>query len=83
MCVLIIIFLNVVCPAYLLLAVINRPGPAYVCVSPDVCADKWPCGNVADSVQSQDREGGVDCESDITFGEMEQRLDLLQEHLNR
>ncbi|KAK3557006.1 hypothetical protein QTP70_022899 [Hemibagrus guttatus] len=49
----------------------------------DVCADKWPCGNIDDSAQTQDREGGVDCESDITFGEMEQRLDLLQEHLNR
>ncbi|XP_049335104.1 potassium voltage-gated channel subfamily H member 7 isoform X3 [Astyanax mexicanus] len=49
----------------------------------DVCADEWPCGNVDDSAQSQDREGGADCESDITFGEMEQRLDLLQEHLNR
>ncbi|XP_060724867.1 potassium voltage-gated channel subfamily H member 7 isoform X2 [Tachysurus vachellii] len=49
----------------------------------DVCVDKWPCGNIDDSAQSQDREGGVDCDSDITFGEMEQRLDLLQEHLNR
>ncbi|GAA6072275.1 potassium voltage-gated channel subfamily H member 7 isoform X1, partial [Tachysurus ichikawai] len=54
-----------------------------LCVSPDVCVDKWPCGNIDDSAQSQDREGGVDCDSDITFGEMEQRLDLLQEHLNR
>uniref|UniRef100_A0A8B9LV55 Potassium channel, voltage gated eag related subfamily H, member 7 n=1 Tax=Astyanax mexicanus TaxID=7994 RepID=A0A8B9LV55_ASTMX len=54
-----------------------------LCVFPDVCADEWPCGNVDDSAQSQDREGGADCESDITFGEMEQRLDLLQEHLNR
>ncbi|XP_060774717.1 potassium voltage-gated channel subfamily H member 7 [Neoarius graeffei] len=49
----------------------------------DVCADKQPCGTIDDSAQSQDREGGVDCDSDITFGEMEQRLDLLQEHLNR
>ncbi|XP_017559190.1 potassium voltage-gated channel subfamily H member 7 isoform X3 [Pygocentrus nattereri] len=49
----------------------------------DVCAEEWPCGNADDSAQSQDKEGGADCESDITFGEMEQRLDLLQEHLNR
>ncbi|TTH38816.1 Potassium voltage-gated channel subfamily H member 7 [Bagarius yarrelli] len=48
----------------------------------NVCADECPCGNMDDSAQSQDREGGVDCDSDITFGEMEQRLDLLQEHLN-
>ncbi|XP_046713792.1 potassium voltage-gated channel subfamily H member 7 isoform X2 [Silurus meridionalis] len=52
-------------------------------VSPDVCSEKWPCGNIDDSTQPQDREGGVDCNSDITFVEMEQRLDLLQEHLNR
>ncbi|XP_073707527.1 LOW QUALITY PROTEIN: voltage-gated inwardly rectifying potassium channel KCNH7 [Garra rufa] len=49
----------------------------------DVCVEEWPCGNADDSAKSQDREGGDDCESDITFGEMEQRLDLLQEHLNR
>uniref|UniRef100_A0A671KQK3 Potassium channel, voltage gated eag related subfamily H, member 7 n=1 Tax=Sinocyclocheilus anshuiensis TaxID=1608454 RepID=A0A671KQK3_9TELE len=47
-----------------------------------VCVEEWPCGNADDSAKSQDR-GGDDCESDITFGEMEQRLDLLQEHLNR
>ncbi|XP_035382667.1 potassium voltage-gated channel subfamily H member 7 isoform X2 [Electrophorus electricus] len=49
----------------------------------DICAEEWHCGNIDDSAQSQDREGRVDCESDIMFGEMEQRLDLLQEHLNR
>ncbi|XP_042581435.1 potassium voltage-gated channel subfamily H member 7-like isoform X2 [Cyprinus carpio] len=49
----------------------------------DVCVEEWPCGNADDSAKSQDREGDDDCESDITFGEMEQRLDLLQEHLNR
>ncbi|XP_051986049.1 potassium voltage-gated channel subfamily H member 7-like [Xyrauchen texanus] len=49
----------------------------------EVCAEEWPCGNADDSAKSQDREGGDDGESDITFGEMEQRLDLLQEHLNR
>ncbi|XP_076871723.1 voltage-gated inwardly rectifying potassium channel KCNH7 isoform X3 [Brachyhypopomus gauderio] len=58
----------------------NALGPG---VSPDVCAEEWHCGNTDDSAQSQDREARVDCESDITFGEMEQRLDLLQEHLNR
>ncbi|XP_026069995.1 potassium voltage-gated channel subfamily H member 7-like isoform X1 [Carassius auratus] len=49
----------------------------------DVCVEEWPCGNADDSAKSQDRKGGDDCESDITFGEMEQRLDVLQEHLNR
>ncbi|XP_077055592.1 voltage-gated inwardly rectifying potassium channel KCNH7 isoform X9 [Siphateles boraxobius] len=49
----------------------------------DVRVEEWPCGNADDSAKSQDREGGDDSESDITFGEMEQRLDLLQEHLNR
>ncbi|XP_059427512.1 potassium voltage-gated channel subfamily H member 7-like isoform X2 [Carassius carassius] len=49
----------------------------------DVCVEEWPCGNADDSAKSQDREGDDDCETDITFGEMEQRLDLLQEHLNR
>ncbi|KAF5892933.1 potassium voltage-gated channel subfamily H member 7-like isoform X3, partial [Clarias magur] len=50
--------------------------------STEVCDDKWPCGNINGSAQFQDREGGGDCDSDVTFGEMEQRLDLLQEHLN-
>ncbi|KAM9483015.1 voltage-gated inwardly rectifying potassium channel KCNH7 [Clarias gariepinus] len=49
----------------------------------EVCDEKWPCGNINGSAQFQDREGGGDCDSDVTFGEMEQRLDLLQEHLNR
>uniref|UniRef100_A0A8C2JG32 Potassium channel, voltage gated eag related subfamily H, member 7 n=1 Tax=Cyprinus carpio TaxID=7962 RepID=A0A8C2JG32_CYPCA len=49
----------------------------------DVCVEGWPCGNADDSAKSQDRKGGDDRESDITFGEMEQRLDVLQEHLNR
>lgn len=48
-----------------------------------MCVEEWPCGNADDSAKSQDREGDDDCESDITFGEMEQRLDVLQEHLNR
>uniref|UniRef100_A0A8C2JIL9 Potassium channel, voltage gated eag related subfamily H, member 7 n=1 Tax=Cyprinus carpio TaxID=7962 RepID=A0A8C2JIL9_CYPCA len=48
-----------------------------------VCVEGWPCGNADDSAKSQDRKGGDDRESDITFGEMEQRLDVLQEHLNR
>uniref|UniRef100_A0A8C1KSC8 Potassium channel, voltage gated eag related subfamily H, member 7 n=1 Tax=Cyprinus carpio TaxID=7962 RepID=A0A8C1KSC8_CYPCA len=48
-----------------------------------VCVEEWPCGNADDSAKSQDRKGGDDRESDITFGEMEQRLDVLQEHLNR
>ncbi|XP_062853794.1 potassium voltage-gated channel subfamily H member 7 [Trichomycterus rosablanca] len=49
----------------------------------DVCGNNWACGNIDDSAQSQDKVGVADCDSDITYGEMEQRLDLLQEHLNR
>lgn len=65
---------------FVCVSVINCTG---TCVSLDVRVEEWPCGNADDSAKSQDREGGDDCESDITFGEMEQRLDLLQEHLNR
>lgn len=39
-----------------------------------------------ESAQAQDSRSGVgeeDSEPDITYGEVEQRLDLLQEHLNR
>ncbi|XP_056606638.1 potassium voltage-gated channel subfamily H member 7 [Triplophysa dalaica] len=71
--------------------VLGRPLPVHLITIPhtytsdnnDVCAEEWPCGKADDSAKSQDKEGGDDCESDITFGEMEQRLDLLQEHLNR
>lgn len=61
-------------------SLINCTGTLF---SLDVCVEEWPCGNADDSAKSQDRKGGDDRESDITFGEMEQRLDLLQEHLNR
>uniref|UniRef100_A0A8C7D016 Potassium voltage-gated channel subfamily H member 7 n=1 Tax=Oncorhynchus kisutch TaxID=8019 RepID=A0A8C7D016_ONCKI len=55
--------------------------------SPDVCNDKWDCEKPQDyldeSAQLQDLRGEDDDTSEITYGEVEQRLDQLQEHLNR
>lgn len=37
-----------------------------------------------DSAQCQETPGGEDdSDTDLTYGEVEQRLDLLQQHLNR
>ncbi|XP_062384607.1 potassium voltage-gated channel subfamily H member 7 [Sardina pilchardus] len=53
----------------------------------DVCPEEWPSGKgqefLEDSTQAHDTRPGEDSESDITYGEVEHRLDLLQEHLNR
>ncbi|XP_014028637.1 potassium voltage-gated channel subfamily H member 7 [Salmo salar] len=53
----------------------------------DVCNDKWDCEKPRDyldeSAQLQDLRGEDDDTSEITYGEVEQRLDQLQEHLNR
>uniref|UniRef100_A0A8C7V978 Potassium voltage-gated channel subfamily H member 7 n=1 Tax=Oncorhynchus mykiss TaxID=8022 RepID=A0A8C7V978_ONCMY len=55
--------------------------------SPDVCNDKWDCEKPQDyldeSAQLQDLRGEDDDTSEITYGEVEHRLDQLQEHLNR
>lgn len=55
--------------------------------SPDLCDDKWACEKPTDyldeSAQSQGEQGEDDSASEITYGEVEQRLDQLQEHLNR
>ncbi|KAL2081448.1 hypothetical protein ACEWY4_023301 [Coilia grayii] len=50
--------------------------------------DEWDCEKPRDflqesAVQSPDVQGADDSGSEITYGEVEQRLDQLQEHLNR
>ena len=53
-----------------------------------VCAEGWVCGRPR-GVEEQagpaeePRGGDEDSDTDLTYGEVEQRLDLLQEHLNR
>ncbi|XP_071185766.1 voltage-gated inwardly rectifying potassium channel KCNH7-like isoform X1 [Salvelinus alpinus] len=56
----------------------------------DLRGEEWGCVQprevLEESAQAQDSRSGVveeDSEPDITYGEVEQRLDLLQEHLNR
>ncbi|XP_067083954.1 potassium voltage-gated channel subfamily H member 7-like [Osmerus mordax] len=53
----------------------------------DLCDDEWACEKPTDlldeSAQSQGEQGEDDSASEITYGEVEQRLDQLQEHLNR
>ena len=59
----------------------------FVCVS---TVDEWACEKPRDllqesvqSAQSPEVQGADDSASEITYGEVEQRLDQLQEHLNR
>ncbi|XP_018557236.1 potassium voltage-gated channel subfamily H member 7 isoform X2 [Lates calcarifer] len=51
-------------------------------------ADEWehqrPSENAEESAQCQETPAGEDdSDTDLTYGEVEQRLDLLQQHLNR
>lgn len=59
----------------------SRPSPA------DLCCDKWACKKPADfmdeSAQFQELREDDNSASEITYGEVEQRLGQLQEHLNR
>uniref|UniRef100_A0A8C7UE96 Potassium channel, voltage gated eag related subfamily H, member 7 n=1 Tax=Oncorhynchus mykiss TaxID=8022 RepID=A0A8C7UE96_ONCMY len=64
----------------------------YKCVCACVCLDlrgeEWGCVRPREVLEesAQDSRSGVgeeDSEPDNTYGEVEQRLDLLQEHLNR
>lgn len=62
----------------------------FACVCLDLRGEEWGCVRprevLEESAQAQDSRSGVveeDSEPDITYGEVEQRLDLLQEHLNR
>uniref|UniRef100_A0A4W6BLM9 Potassium voltage-gated channel subfamily H member 7 n=1 Tax=Lates calcarifer TaxID=8187 RepID=A0A4W6BLM9_LATCA len=59
-----------------------------VCVCPEHHADEWehqrPSENAEESAQCQETPAGEDdSDTDLTYGEVEQRLDLLQQHLNR
>lgn len=53
----------------------------------DLCCDKWACKKPADfmdeSAQFQELREDDNSASEITYGEVEQRLGQLQEHLNR
>ncbi|KAM8857926.1 voltage-gated inwardly rectifying potassium channel KCNH7 [Synchiropus picturatus] len=53
----------------------------------DLCCDKWVCKKPADyldeSAQFQDCREDDNSASELTFGEVEQRLGQLQDHLNR
>ncbi|XP_035250013.1 potassium voltage-gated channel subfamily H member 7-like isoform X2 [Anguilla anguilla] len=53
----------------------------------DICGEEWagekPRRSRDESAQSQILKVADDTESEITYGEVENRLDLLQEHLNR
>lgn len=52
-----------------------------------MCCDKWACKKPADYLdelaQFQDLREDDNSASEITYGEVEQRLGQLQEHLNR
>uniref|UniRef100_A0A8C2WQ31 Potassium voltage-gated channel subfamily H member 7 n=1 Tax=Cyclopterus lumpus TaxID=8103 RepID=A0A8C2WQ31_CYCLU len=54
---------------------------------PDLCCDKWACKKSTDylneSAQFRDQREDANSASDITYGEVEQRLGQLQDHLNR
>lgn len=59
-----------------------------VCVSPELHAEEWvrqrPDEGAEESAQCQETPAGEDdSDTDLTYGEVEQRLDLLQQHLNR
>ncbi|XP_008286623.1 voltage-gated inwardly rectifying potassium channel KCNH7 [Stegastes partitus] len=53
----------------------------------DLCCDKWACKKPTDyldeSAQFQDLREDDNSASELTYGEVEQRLGQLQEHLNR
>ncbi|XP_068428525.1 potassium voltage-gated channel subfamily H member 7-like [Clinocottus analis] len=53
----------------------------------DLCCDKWACKKSTDylheSAQFQDLREDDNSASEITYGEVEQRLGQLQDHLNR
>uniref|UniRef100_A0A674MYM0 Potassium voltage-gated channel subfamily H member 7 n=1 Tax=Takifugu rubripes TaxID=31033 RepID=A0A674MYM0_TAKRU len=55
--------------------------------SPDLCCDKWACKKPTDftdeSAQFQQLKEDDNSASEITYGELEQRLGQLQDHLNR
>lgn len=59
-----------------------------LCVCAELDVDVWvsqrPSESVEESAPCQDTPAGEDeSDTDLTYGEVEQRLDLLQQHLNR
>ncbi|KAM3857131.1 voltage-gated inwardly rectifying potassium channel KCNH7-like [Diretmus argenteus] len=63
----------------------GMPSPSY---KGETDAEEWGCERpregVEESAQCQQPPAGEeDSDTDLTYGEVEQRLDLLQEHLNR
>uniref|UniRef100_M4AHE4 Potassium voltage-gated channel subfamily H member 7 n=1 Tax=Xiphophorus maculatus TaxID=8083 RepID=M4AHE4_XIPMA len=54
---------------------------------PELQAEDWvqphPGAAAEESAQNRDTAGEDDSDTDLTYGEVEQRLDLLQQHLNR
>ena len=56
--------------------------------TPEHHTDEWvrqrPGNSAEDTAQCQETPAGEDdSDTDLTYGEVEQRLDLLQQHLNR
>ncbi|XP_030642502.1 voltage-gated inwardly rectifying potassium channel KCNH7 [Chanos chanos] len=66
---------------------ISNPSPTTLTPYYDMPTDGWVCSRPRDeadeSVVLQDTRAEEDSQSEITYGEVEQRLDVLQEHLNR
>lgn len=60
-----------------------------VCVSPELHTEAWapPPREGAEEAAGRQQTGGAaredDSDTELTYGEVEQRLDLLQQHLNR
>lgn len=54
---------------------------------PELEAEDWvqphPGAAAEESAQNRDTAEEDDSDTDLTYGEVEQRLDLLQQHLNR
>lgn len=61
---------------------------AHTSVPPERRADEWvrqrPSNSAEETARCQETPAGEDdSDTDLTYGEVEQRLDLLQQHLNR
>lgn len=61
---------------------------ALTCLPPELRADEWGCQRPGEGAEESARCRGTpagedDSDADLTYGEVEQRLDLLQQHLNR
>lgn len=62
----------------------NAQSQSYKELDVDVWVSQRPSESVEESAPCQDTPAGEDeSDTDLTYGEVEQRLDLLQQHLNR